>query len=299
MGKEQTRGPGRTRTSLCHHLALRENSWDRFCRSIVPTLKINAVSPCLSNPFTGRVLSPMRPVPLAFCLLALRASTIDFPRQAWSGDLHARKGATNRPRCFLWRSPAKFFGSYAERELSFHSVGQTGASNQFKLSDGDVCDLAQQTCWMTAGRSKNVSKRAQQANLFGSNGSPGKTARSNPPKANRSCEFARGKPWPFRGSCQAQSARTSKWDRLQRGLSEWGTGDTASSTGWTAGDADANNVPQGPPRSTGNRNGAVALPAGRLQLSTPNPSWENQGPQGAAAIQPNQHFSGRLQAPVR
>jgi len=235
------------------------------------------------HPFTGRVLA-YAALPLALLPVAARASTIDFPRQGVVCDLPAR-------RCYTAQGVSlaltrEFFGSYAERELSSTQSGNR-RSNQFKLSDGDVCDLRQQTCWDDGRGGKNVSN-ALSRQLFGSNGAWGNNGSQQSAQGSRSCELRRGNRGLFDGSCQLNRRETSNGTAYNVELSDGRRYSFFNRDGRLV-MRDANNVLR--PAQISNRNGAVAFRWDDLQLSTRNPSWGNQGPQGSSSdFNPTSNF---------
>jgi len=206
--------------------------------------------------------------------VAAQNGSIDFPRRGVVCDLPAR-------RCYTAQGVSlaltrEFFGSYAERELSSTQTGNR-RSNTFKLSDGDVCDVRQQTCWDDGRGGKNVSNTLSKQ-LFGSNGAWGNNGSQPSAQDSSSCVLRRGNRELFDGSCQLNRRATSNGTAYNVELSDGRRYSFFNRDGRLV-MRDSNGLW---PVQISNRNGNVAFRWADLQLSTRNQSWGNQGSQGGS-----------------
>lgn len=160
---------------------------------------------------------PLALVPFAAALpAAAKKATIDYPRSGVVCD-QATKMCFDRTGVSV-RLTREFFGRSAERELE-RKLSGSNRPTQFKLSNGDVCDVRRQTCWDDGWGGKNISK-ALSKQLFGNNG-----AWRNPGSNNNSWNNSNNNGWNNNNSGGWND--NNSWNNNNNNWQQQGQGSTA------------------------------------------------------------------------
>lgn len=204
---------------------------------------------------------PLALVPFAAALpAAAKKATIDYPRSGVVCD-QATKMCFDRTGVSV-RLTREFFGRSAERELE-RKLSGSNRPTQFKLSNGDVCDVRRQTCWDDGWGGKNISK-ALSKQLFGNNG-----AWRNPGSNNNSWNNSNNNGWNNNNNNWQQQGQGSTACELRQGNRRLFNGNCVL--------RDASGVW---PVQVSNRNGNVSFRWSDLRLEAQDSRWNNQGQQG-------------------